>query len=106
MPCLIPPHPFLLSIPTTLVSSLPPSLLSPPSPPSPPISPLPPLPPLPANSPSPLPDPLTPARNPASIDRRALVGVGELTTPRWAKDDHHEDHHDAFDIAFSRNQDP
>lgn len=73
---------------------------------SPSISPLPPLPPLPANTPSPLSDPLTPARNPASIDRRALVGVGELTTPRWAKNDYHEDHNDTFDITFSRNQDP
>ncbi|TEB36052.1 hypothetical protein FA13DRAFT_1810684 [Coprinellus micaceus] len=31
--------------------------------------------------------PHTPARNPASIDRRGLVGVGELTTPRWSKAD-------------------
>ncbi|KAF9514476.1 hypothetical protein BS47DRAFT_1376510, partial [Hydnum rufescens UP504] len=29
-------------------------------------------------------DPMTPARDPASIDRRVLVGVGELATPRWA----------------------
>jgi dual specificity tyrosine-phosphorylation-regulated kinase 2/3/4 len=29
-------------------------------------------------------DPTTPARDPASIDRRVLVGVGELATPRWA----------------------
>ncbi|QRV86544.1 dual-specificity tyrosine-(Y)-phosphorylation regulated kinase [Ceratobasidium sp. AG-Ba] len=28
--------------------------------------------------------PETPVRDPASIDRRALVGVGELATPRWA----------------------
>lgn len=28
--------------------------------------------------------PSTPARDPASIDRRGLVGVGDLTTPRWA----------------------
>ncbi|CAE6436620.1 unnamed protein product [Rhizoctonia solani] len=27
--------------------------------------------------------PDTPARDPGSIDRRALVGVGELATPRW-----------------------
>ncbi|CUA75045.1 dual-specificity tyrosine-(Y)-phosphorylation regulated kinase [Rhizoctonia solani] len=27
--------------------------------------------------------PDTPARDPGSIDRRGLVGVGELTTPRW-----------------------
>ncbi|KAG9318300.1 hypothetical protein JVU11DRAFT_384 [Chiua virens] len=29
--------------------------------------------------------PLTPARDPASIDRNGLVGVGELSTPRWDK---------------------
>ena len=29
-------------------------------------------------------DPTTPGRDPAIIDRRALVGVGELATPRWA----------------------
>lgn len=28
--------------------------------------------------------PITPAKDPASINRRGLVGVGELTTPRWA----------------------
>lgn len=28
-------------------------------------------------------DPTTPGRDPAAIDRRALVGVGELATPRW-----------------------
>ncbi|KAF8514053.1 hypothetical protein JB92DRAFT_172454 [Gautieria morchelliformis] len=28
--------------------------------------------------------PITPARDPAAIDRRGLVGVGELATPRWA----------------------
>ncbi|KAH0584155.1 hypothetical protein H2248_009714 [Termitomyces sp. 'cryptogamus'] len=30
-------------------------------------------------------EPVTPARDPAAIDRRGLVGVGELTTPRWAR---------------------
>ncbi|TFK42822.1 hypothetical protein BDQ12DRAFT_662973 [Crucibulum laeve] len=30
-------------------------------------------------------DPVTPARNPAAIDRRGLVGVGELATPRWTR---------------------
>jgi dual specificity tyrosine-phosphorylation-regulated kinase 2/3/4 len=29
--------------------------------------------------------PVTPAKDPATIDRRGLVGVGELSTPRWAK---------------------
>lgn len=33
----------------------------------------------------PLNEPMTPARNPAMIDRRGLVGVGELATPRWAR---------------------
>jgi dual specificity tyrosine-phosphorylation-regulated kinase 2/3/4 len=28
---------------------------------------------------------MTPVRDPATIDRRGLVGVGELATPRWAK---------------------
>ncbi|KAF9001996.1 hypothetical protein BDQ17DRAFT_1281080 [Cyathus striatus] len=32
-------------------------------------------------------EPVTPARNPAAIDRRGLVGVGELATPRWALSD-------------------
>ncbi|KAH9483849.1 Dual specificity tyrosine-phosphorylation-regulated kinase 4 [Psilocybe cubensis] len=31
-------------------------------------------------------EPTTPARNPAAIDRRGLVGVGELATPRWARE--------------------
>lgn len=34
-----------------------------------------------------LPEPVTPG-NPAMIDRRGLVGVGELATPRWARQDH------------------
>ncbi|KJA27320.1 hypothetical protein HYPSUDRAFT_131397 [Hypholoma sublateritium FD-334 SS-4] len=55
-------------------------------------SPMPPMPPMPAylsTTPDPplLVEPVTPARNPASIDRRGLVGVGELTTPRWARED-------------------
>lgn len=29
--------------------------------------------------------PVTPARDPANIDRNSLVGVGELATPRWGK---------------------
>ncbi|KAI9569102.1 hypothetical protein HD554DRAFT_2204797 [Boletus coccyginus] len=29
--------------------------------------------------------PLTPARDPANIDRQGLVGVGELATPRWGR---------------------
>ncbi|KAL1683443.1 hypothetical protein EV122DRAFT_201172, partial [Schizophyllum commune] len=59
-------------------------------------SPLPPLPPPPMHL-SVTPDhilaesPVTPARDPASIDRRGLVGVGELTTPRWSKTKHADD---------------
>ncbi|KAJ3796768.1 CMGC/DYRK/DYRK2 protein kinase [Lentinula aff. detonsa] len=34
---------------------------------------------------SPLQEPYTPAKDPSSIDRRGLVGVGELTTPRWTR---------------------
>ncbi|KAG8853390.1 hypothetical protein FRB96_008180 [Tulasnella sp. 330] len=30
-------------------------------------------------------DPQTPARDPSAIDRRGLVGVGELATPRWVQ---------------------
>jgi dual specificity tyrosine-phosphorylation-regulated kinase 2/3/4 len=33
-----------------------------------------------------VPEPVTPG-NPAMIDRRGLVGVGELATPRWARED-------------------
>ncbi|KAK0441175.1 uncharacterized protein EV420DRAFT_1623060 [Desarmillaria tabescens] len=33
----------------------------------------------------PIPEPVTPARDPANIDRRGLVGVGELATPRWTR---------------------
>jgi len=33
-----------------------------------------------------IPEPVTPG-NPAMIDRRGLVGVGELATPRWARQD-------------------
>lgn len=33
----------------------------------------------------PVQDPVTPAKDPATIDRRGLVGVGELTTPRWTR---------------------
>lgn len=30
-------------------------------------------------------EPTTPGKDPAAIDRRGLVGVGELATPRWAR---------------------
>ncbi|KAJ7349385.1 hypothetical protein DFH08DRAFT_865265 [Mycena albidolilacea] len=36
-------------------------------------------------------DPVTPARDPAMIDRRGLVGVGELTTPRWTRAAHNKE---------------
>lgn len=60
-------------------------------------SPLPPMPPVPAylsTTPDPplLLEPVTPARNPAAIDRRGLVGVGELATPRWAREERTSDH--------------
>ncbi|KIY70038.1 hypothetical protein CYLTODRAFT_420127 [Cylindrobasidium torrendii FP15055 ss-10] len=46
--------------------------------------PLPPLPRTPDNQ-QPYHAPVTPARDPAAIDRRGLVGVGELATPRWTR---------------------
>jgi hypothetical protein len=33
-------------------------------------------------------EPVTPARDPANIDRRALHGLGELATPRWTRPEH------------------
>ncbi|KAI0371800.1 hypothetical protein BV20DRAFT_1016674 [Pilatotrama ljubarskyi] len=36
-------------------------------------------------------DPVTPGRDPATIDRRTLVGVGELATPRWARGARNDD---------------
>ncbi|KAL4249574.1 protein kinase superfamily protein [Abortiporus biennis] len=32
-------------------------------------------------------DPITPNKDPALIDRRGLVGVGELATPRWTRNE-------------------
>ncbi|KAI8998918.1 hypothetical protein BD414DRAFT_406715 [Trametes punicea] len=40
-------------------------------------------------------DPVTPGRDPATIDRRMLVGVGELATPRWARGARNDD----FDLV-------
>jgi dual specificity tyrosine-phosphorylation-regulated kinase 2/3/4 len=34
-------------------------------------------------------EPMTPSRDPATIDRRGLIGVGELATPRWAHTEKH-----------------
>ncbi|KAF9532394.1 hypothetical protein CPB83DRAFT_678042 [Crepidotus variabilis] len=45
----------------------------------------------------PMNEPTTPARNPAMIDRRGLVGVGELTTPRWTRP---EKHYEEFDLSI------
>ncbi|KAF9228620.1 hypothetical protein BS17DRAFT_772257 [Gyrodon lividus] len=48
--------------------------------------------------------PLTPARDPANIDRKGLVGVGELATPRWGKsvrrpeEDHHDEDDNVLDV--------
>ncbi|KAF8078194.1 CMGC/DYRK/DYRK2 protein kinase [Lyophyllum atratum] len=36
-------------------------------------------------------EPVTPARDPAAIDRRGLVGVGELATPRWTRAESQEE---------------
>ena len=42
-------------------------------------------------------EPVTPARDPASIDRRGLVGVGELATPRWTRAPRVDDDEDQAD---------
>jgi len=44
-------------------------------------------------------EPVTPARDPASIDRRGLVGVGELATPRWTRAPRVDDDEDPVDLA-------
>ncbi|TFY59885.1 hypothetical protein EVJ58_g5496 [Rhodofomes roseus] len=36
-------------------------------------------------------EPVTPGRDPAAIDRRGLVGVGELATPRWVRGPRHDE---------------
>lgn len=46
-------------------------------------------------------EPITPARDPASIDRRGLVGVGELATPRWTRAPRVDDDEDQADLAFN-----
>jgi dual specificity tyrosine-phosphorylation-regulated kinase 2/3/4 len=43
---------------------------------------------------------MTPVRDPATIDRRGLVGVGELATPRWAKVDRYSEE----DVVPKRKQ--
>lgn len=42
-------------------------------------------------------EPVTPASNPSMIDRRGLVGVGELATPRWARRDNRST--DEYDLS-------
>ncbi|KAF9239619.1 hypothetical protein BU15DRAFT_74473 [Melanogaster broomeanus] len=48
--------------------------------------------------------PLTPARDPANIDRQGLVGVGELATPRWdrsvrrAEENHRDEDDNVLDV--------
>ena len=44
-------------------------------------------------------EPTTPARDPASIDRRGLVGVGELATPRWTRAPRVDDDEDQADLT-------
>ena len=45
-------------------------------------------------------EPVTPARDPASIDRRGLVGVGELATPQWTRGLRADDDEDQVDLAL------
>ncbi|KAJ3937413.1 MAG: hypothetical protein NXY57DRAFT_1103315 [Lentinula lateritia] len=59
---------------------------------------------------SPLQEPYTPAKDPSSIDRRGLVGVGELTTPRWTRNEQAErtaasvDDNEDYQIVASGNE--
>ena len=46
-------------------------------------------------------EPVTPARDPASIDRRGLVGVGELATPRWTRVSRVDDEEDQVDLTLN-----
>ena len=48
-------------------------------------------------------EPITPARDPASIDRRGLVGVGELATPRWTRAPRVDDDEDQADPTLNDN---
>jgi dual specificity tyrosine-phosphorylation-regulated kinase 2/3/4 len=48
-------------------------------------------------------EPVTPARDPASIDRRGLVGVGELATPRWTRAPRVDDDEDQVDLTFNND---
>ncbi|RPD79759.1 hypothetical protein L226DRAFT_435870, partial [Lentinus tigrinus ALCF2SS1-7] len=57
-----------------------------------PIPPVPSVPSLPKTPEMPPYEPVTPGRDPAAIDRRMLVGVGELATPRWARGPRNDDY--------------
>ena len=48
-------------------------------------------------------EPVTPARDPASIDRRGLVGVGELATPRWTRAPRVDDDEDPADLTVNND---
>ena len=48
-------------------------------------------------------EPVTPARDPASIDRRGLVGVGELATPRWTRVPRVDDDDDEVDLTLTND---
>ena len=48
-------------------------------------------------------EPVTPARDPASIDRRGLVGVGELATPRWTRAPRVDDDEDQIDSTLDND---
>ena len=48
-------------------------------------------------------EPVTPARDPASIDRRGLVGVGELATPRWTRGLRTDDDEDQADLTLDND---
>ncbi|OAX43805.1 hypothetical protein K503DRAFT_707752 [Rhizopogon vinicolor AM-OR11-026] len=49
-------------------------------------------------------EPVTPVRDPANIDRNGLVGVGELTTPRWGRMQRHT-HVDDTEIQDEHGED-
>ncbi|KAI0646766.1 hypothetical protein C8Q79DRAFT_1067692 [Trametes meyenii] len=77
--------------PTSATSSLDPYYFGVHSPSESPIPPVPSLPKTPEMHSYLAHDPVTPGRDPAAIDRRTLVGVGELATPRWARGARNDD---------------
>lgn len=50
--------------------------------------------------------PATPAKDPGSIDRRGLVGVGELATPRWTKHNNLDQHSQRPESETPDSDDP